>query len=86
MTEAEIIEAFNIPGLNVEASLEPREIELFFAGVREIERRALARAAAIADACVIYDPTTAQGIAKGIRDLMKPDRVSSAAGKEEPPQ
>ncbi|WP_250477361.1 hypothetical protein [Caballeronia sp. INML1] len=50
---------------------------------RQIERQAMERAAAIADACVVYDTTTARGIAKGIRDLIESDSASSVASKED---
>jgi hypothetical protein len=45
LTTEKILEEFNMPGLNIEASLEPRELELFLIGCRAIERNALERAA-----------------------------------------
>ncbi|AQG98302.1 hypothetical protein A9R05_05305 [Burkholderia sp. KK1] len=35
-TDAQILEAFEIPGLNIEASLEPREVGLFLQGCRAL--------------------------------------------------
>jgi hypothetical protein len=40
MTDEQLLEHFNIPGLNIEASLEPRELELFLVGVRALLREA----------------------------------------------